>query len=71
MFSRKELARLRGVTVSALPAVEVYERGDITLSRFAEAAGLGREEAARFLEETGVEVRVPGRDDVAAESGRA
>lgn len=71
MPSREELARLRSVPASALPAVEAYERGKITLSRLAEATGLGRREAAAFLEEAGVEVRVPGQEDMTAESGLA
>ena len=71
MGSREDLARLRGISAAALPRIEAYERGELTLSRLAEAAGLGWEEAAEFLEEAGVEVRVPDREDVAAESGLA
>lgn len=52
-------------------AAEAYERGEITLSRLAEETGLGREEAARVLEEAGAGVRVPGPEDVAAQSGLA
>ena len=71
MGSREELARRYGVPAAALPAVEAYEHGEITLSRLAEETGPGREEAARFLEEAGAGVRVPGPEDVAAESGLA
>ncbi len=52
-------------------AVKAYEEEGITLSRFAEVMGLERGAAAGFLEEAGVEVRVPGREDVAAETGLA
>lgn len=49
-------------------AIKAYEGGRITLSRFAEVMGLSRAEAVDLLEEAGVEIRVPGGADVAAES---
>jgi len=52
-------------------AVKAYEGGRITLSRFAEVMGLERSAAADFLEAVGVGLRVPGPEDVAAESDLA
>ena len=52
-------------------AVKAYEAGRITLSRFAEVMGLDRAAAAGFLEDVGVRLRVPGREDVAGESDLA
>lgn len=49
-------------------AVKAYESERITLSRFAEVMGLGRAAAADFLEDAGVELRFPSREDVAGES---
>ncbi len=52
-------------------AVKAYEAGRITLSRFAEVMGFDRAAAAEFLEDVGVRLRVPGREDVASESDLA
>lgn len=52
-------------------AVKAYEGERITLSRFAEVMGLERGAAVDFLEDAGVGVRIPGREDVAGESGLA
>lgn len=49
-------------------AIKAYERGRITLSRFAEVMGLSRAGAVDLLEEAGVKIRAPGGADIAAES---
>ncbi len=40
-------------------AVELYDRGDVSLSRGAEIAGLNLEEFKEVLKEKGVKIRVP------------